>query len=197
MIVCAAAFHLVLGMLVFSALAARFALDPSRRWWRRFWSDALLWLVHPVASAFGMAIAVTSVGGRHSSTLPAWAQLLWRLRVPHHTSDELDWLSTSRAHPLSQTLNAAVLSAPMLHCGLSARSLVVANAIIGLWAVTVHSNLRVRLARLGALVVSPAFHRHQHDPRARAKGTSAPCSRCGIGSSVRRGRRREVRWISP
>ncbi len=187
MILCAAAFQLVLGMLVFSALEAWFALDPSRRWWRRrFWTDAALWLVHPVAYACGMAFAVALVGEHDRSSLPSWAQLviafvaidfgsyvlhrlyhrvpiLWRLHVVHHTSKQVDWLSTSRLHPLSQTMNAAVLSAPLLYCGLSTRSLITANAIIGFWAVIVHANVRIDLGRLGTLVVSPAFHRRHHD----------------------------------
>lgn len=188
MIVGAAAFHLLVGMVVFTALEARYAVDPTRRWWRRrFWGDALLWLVTPVAHACGMAAAVALVGSVAPAALPIGLQIasafvatdlgsyvlhrlyhrvpvLYRLHVVHHTSEEIDWLSTSRLHPLSQGINAFVLAAPLLACGLSARAIVAANAIIGLWAVVVHANVRLDLGKLDWLIVSPTFHRRHHDP---------------------------------
>src|SRR5947209_17276458 len=35
--------------------------------------------------------------------------LLWAFHVVHHTSEELDWLSTSRLHPVSQAMDTAVV----------------------------------------------------------------------------------------
>jgi sterol desaturase/sphingolipid hydroxylase (fatty acid hydroxylase superfamily) len=193
MMVGAAALHLVFGMALFSALEARFAAHAARRWWRRrFVADALLWLVHPLTYAAGVALAALLVGALpHSwlasrvAALPAWTQvalavvaadavgyalhrayhrvpLLWSFHVVHHTSEQLDWLSSSRLHPVSQAINAAVVAAPLLACGLPMSAVVVANAIIGLWAVIAHANLRLPLGRLGVVLVSPAFHRHHH-----------------------------------
>ncbi len=193
MIVGAATVHLLLAMVFFSALEERFAAHPTQRWWRRrFGADAALWLVHPVATACGIAMASASIRAVPRpgfaptvAALPMALQipiafvladlgaytlhrayhrvpLLWAFHAVHHTSKELDWLSTSRLHPVSQAVNAAVAAAPLLACGLSIRSVLAANAAIGLWAVIVHANVRLGLGKLAAVVVSPAFHRHHH-----------------------------------
>jgi sterol desaturase/sphingolipid hydroxylase (fatty acid hydroxylase superfamily) len=168
------------------------AHPSQRWWRRRFGADAALWLVHPVAAACGIAMASALIRAVPRpgfapmvTALPLALQtpiafvladlgayalhrayhrvpLLWAFHAVHHTSKELDWLSTSRLHPVSQAVNAAVAAAPLLACGLSTRAVVVANAVIGLWAVIVHANVRLTLGTLAAVVVSPAFHRHHH-----------------------------------
>jgi sterol desaturase/sphingolipid hydroxylase (fatty acid hydroxylase superfamily) len=192
MLALAAALHLVVGMALFTALEVRFAAHAARWWRRRFLADALLWLVHPFCYAVGVAGAAALVGalGRLPfaewvSALPGWSQIplavvmadavgyglhrayhrfspLWAFHVMHHTSTELDWLSSSRLHPVSQAINSAVVAAPLLACGLPMSSVVVANAVIGLWAVVAHANVRLPLGPLGVLLVSPSFHRHHH-----------------------------------
>ncbi len=195
---------LLLGMVIFSALESRFPIDPARRWWRRrFLADVMLWLVHPVSSACGMAIAAAVTRALPQpafassvALLPHWLQLvvafvaadlaayalhrayhrvpvLWAFHVVHHTSKELDWLSTSRLHPLSQAINAALVAAPLFVYGLPVGAVVFANALIGLWAIFVHANVRFNLGKLGAVVVSPTFHRHHHGRGVGAKNLGA------------------------
>jgi sterol desaturase/sphingolipid hydroxylase (fatty acid hydroxylase superfamily) len=38
---------------------------------------------------------------------------LWRVHAVHHSSQELDWLSTSRGHPIDQIVNMGVLTLPL------------------------------------------------------------------------------------
>jgi lathosterol oxidase len=174
-----------------------------RWWRRAFVADALLWLTHPLSSALGMAAAAVVAGllprtelASRVATLPGWAHallalvavdfgayalhyayhrvpFLWAFHAVHHTSREIDWLSTSRLHPVSQAANAAIVAAPLLVCGLPTASVVAANALVGLWAVLVHANVRLDLGRLGAFVVSPAFHRHHHGRSVGAKNLGA------------------------
>ena len=39
--------------------------------------------------------------------------VLWRLHAVHHSSGELDWLSTSRGHPLDQIVNLTLATLPL------------------------------------------------------------------------------------
>jgi len=41
-------------------------------------------------------------------------QILWSFHVFHHTSEHLDWLSTLRLHPVSQTFNTALVALALL-----------------------------------------------------------------------------------
>ncbi len=177
-----------------------------RWWRRPFIADAVLWISHPLSAAFGMALAASIVGvlphlafASRVEALPGWAQvalaflfadlgayalhrvyhrmpLLFSFHVVHHTSRELDWLSTSRLHPVSQAVNAAIIATPLLVCGLPVSALLVANALIGLWAVIVHANARLELGKLDVVVVSPAFHRHHHGRAVGAKNLGAVLS---------------------
>ncbi|SQD95804.1 conserved hypothetical protein [Parafrankia sp. Ea1.12] len=42
---------------------------------------------------------------------------LWRLHAVHHSSTDLDWLSTSRGHPLGQIINLVVTVVPLYAIG--------------------------------------------------------------------------------
>jgi len=88
--------------------------------------------------------------------------LLWAFHLVHHTSEELDWLSTSRLHPLSQVLNTAVVGFALLLMGLPLTAVVVANVFIGAAALLVHANVNWTFGPLQHLLVSPLFHQWHH-----------------------------------
>jgi sterol desaturase/sphingolipid hydroxylase (fatty acid hydroxylase superfamily) len=62
--------------------------------------------------------------------------------VVHHTSEDLDWLSTSRLHPVSQALDTAAVGFALLLLGLPVAAVVAANILIGVAALLVHANVR-------------------------------------------------------
>jgi lathosterol oxidase len=161
-------------------------------WQRRFLGDLLLWFSHPLSYACGVTVASgltrmlpRSAMASRVAAMPAWMQILvaifaadlagyllhrayhrvpwlWAFHAVHHSSREVDWLAAARLHPVSQTVNAALVAAPLLACGLPLHAVVVANAVIGLWAVSAHANVRLGFGPLGPLLVSPAFHRSHH-----------------------------------
>jgi len=88
--------------------------------------------------------------------------VFWSFHVVHHTSEELDWLSTSRLHPLSQIADTAVVAAMLLLMGLPVTAVVAANIIIGASALLVHANVRWNFGFLQNLLVSPLFHQWHH-----------------------------------
>lgn len=87
---------------------------------------------------------------------------LWAFHIVHHTSEELDWLSTSRLHPVSQILDTAVVAGILFLLGISVAAVVAANIIIGASALLVHANVRWNFGLVQYLFVSPVFHQWHH-----------------------------------
>jgi sterol desaturase/sphingolipid hydroxylase (fatty acid hydroxylase superfamily) len=87
---------------------------------------------------------------------------LWAFHVVHHTSEDLDWLSTSRLHPVSQALDTAAVGFALLLLGLPVTAVVVANILIGAAALLVHANVRWTFGPVQHLIVSPLFHQWHH-----------------------------------
>jgi sterol desaturase/sphingolipid hydroxylase (fatty acid hydroxylase superfamily) len=96
---------------------------------------------------------------------------LWSFHVMHHTSEQVDWLSTLRLHPVSQMIDTALIAGSLLLAGLPLRAVVAANALIGFSAVLTHANVPWTFGPLGRLFVSPAFHHWHH---ARQEQSSVP-----------------------
>jgi sterol desaturase/sphingolipid hydroxylase (fatty acid hydroxylase superfamily) len=67
--------------------------------------------------------------------------VLWAFHVVHHTSEELDWLSTSRLHPISQALDTAVVGFVLLLIGFPVAAVLASNIIIGAAALLVRGRL--------------------------------------------------------
>jgi sterol desaturase/sphingolipid hydroxylase (fatty acid hydroxylase superfamily) len=88
--------------------------------------------------------------------------LLWAFHVVHHTSEELDWLSTSRLHPVSQALDTAAVALVLLLMGLPVAAVVAANILIGAAALLVHANVPWTFGPAQNLLVSPLFHQWHH-----------------------------------
>jgi sterol desaturase/sphingolipid hydroxylase (fatty acid hydroxylase superfamily) len=88
--------------------------------------------------------------------------LLWAFHVVHHTSEELDWLSTARLHPVSQVLNTAAAGIVLLLIGLPVTAVIVANVFIGAAALLVHANVNWNFGPFRHLLVSPLFHQWHH-----------------------------------
>ena len=87
---------------------------------------------------------------------------LWAFHVVHHTSEELDWLSTSRLHPVSQIFDTALIATILLLLGMPVTAVLAANIIIGAAALLVHANVRWNFGMLQYLLVSPLFHQWHH-----------------------------------
>jgi sterol desaturase/sphingolipid hydroxylase (fatty acid hydroxylase superfamily) len=88
---------------------------------------------------------------------------LWRFHAVHHTSERLDWLAAHREHPLDTVYSALLMNLPAYMLGFSVASLGTFIAFRGLWAIFIHSNVRLELGPLGMLLGSPAFHHWHHD----------------------------------
>lgn len=100
---------------------------------------------------------------------------LWRFHAVHHSSEHLDWLAASREHPLDTVYTVSIINFPMFALGFPVATITLLILFRGVWAVFIHSNVRIPLGPLGVLLGSPALH-HWHHDRDRDAGNYANLS---------------------
>lgn len=103
--------------------------------------------------------------------------VLWAVHKVHHSSLALDWLATTRTHLFEHLVRNLPGQALLLMAGVPAASVATAAGVYALFAVLNHSNLRVDLSRLEAVLVTPRLHRRHHVPATTEKnfGTVFSC----------------------
>ncbi len=94
---------------------------------------------------------------------------LWRIHAVHHSSEHLDWLASLRVHPFDQLLTRALQFIPLYLLGFRAELFAGVAGGLGLYALLLHANARVRLGPLEALVSSPRFHHWHHSADAEGR----------------------------
>jgi sterol desaturase/sphingolipid hydroxylase (fatty acid hydroxylase superfamily) len=144
---------------IMTLLGVAFAalLGTYAGWIEAPWSSSWpLWLVVPL----------TLVAMDGANWLAHWADhritALWRFHAVHHSQEELNVLTSFRAHPLVHTTGFFLATIPVLLL-MGDRS--VAPALITLYVclgTLPHANVRWSFGPLGRVVVSPAYHRIHH-----------------------------------
>jgi sterol desaturase/sphingolipid hydroxylase (fatty acid hydroxylase superfamily) len=94
---------------------------------------------------------------------------LWRFHAVHHSSDHLDWLAAHREHPVDGLLTQLCQNLPLIAIGVPTNALAGFIMFRTLWAVFIHSNVRLPLGPLRVLLGAPELHHYHH---ARAERTS-------------------------
>lgn len=95
--------------------------------------------------------------------------LLWRFHAVHHSAEHLDWLAAHREHPLDGLYTQTLVNLPALLLGFRLEVLAGLIAFRGMWAIFIHSNVRLPLGPLGVLLGAPILH-HWHHSRDRFEG---------------------------
>jgi sterol desaturase/sphingolipid hydroxylase (fatty acid hydroxylase superfamily) len=88
--------------------------------------------------------------------------LLWRFHAVHHSSEELDWLSAYRVHPIDQVATKAVSLLPVFALGYSTEAIAILFVLQQVHALLVHANTRLQFGPLKWLIVTPQFHHWHH-----------------------------------
>jgi sterol desaturase/sphingolipid hydroxylase (fatty acid hydroxylase superfamily) len=160
------------------------------------WSGMVLWALTHVAGALDGVVP----HGVHAFVAggPWWAQaiaivllsdiviywghrlqhrvaFLWRFHSVHHSSEHLDWLAAHREHPLDSIYTVGLINLPALLLGFPLETLAGFITFRGLWAIYIHSNVRLPIGPLRYLVGSPQIH-HWHHDRDRDAGNYANLS---------------------
>ena len=100
---------------------------------------------------------------------------LWRFHSIHHTSEHLDWLAAHREHPLDSLYTIGLVNLPAFLLGFPMETIVGLIAFRGIWAIYIHSNVRIPLGVFGNIVGSPQLH-HWHHAKDRDVGNYANIS---------------------
>jgi len=135
-----------------------------------------------VGSEYGM-------GSGPLASLPFWAQVvayfaisdlllyathrmfhgrsLWRYHAIHHSSEELDWISAPRFHPVDQFLHLIVPDAVVILLGAPPEVMAFVAPFQAWHSGLIHANLNWDFGPFRYVLVSPVYHRWHHTDVAR------------------------------
>lgn len=88
---------------------------------------------------------------------------LWRFHKVHHSTEHLDWLAAHREHPLDSIYTVGLINLPAFLMGFELEAIAGIVAFRGIWAVFIHSNVKLPLGPLKFLIGSPELHHWHHD----------------------------------
>ena len=94
---------------------------------------------------------------------------LWRFHAIHHASQDLDWLSSVRLHPVNDAVMRVAGAVPLLLAGFAPVALVSITPVLTLFAVLLHANVDWDWGPLRGVVASPRFHRWHHTDETAAR----------------------------
>ena len=103
------------------------------------------------------------------------AGFLWRFHSIHHSAEHLDWLAAHREHPLDTVYTMGLINLPAFVMGFPLETLAGLLAFRGIWAIYIHSNVRLPIGPLRMLIGAPELH-HWHHSRERTAGNYANIS---------------------
>jgi sterol desaturase/sphingolipid hydroxylase (fatty acid hydroxylase superfamily) len=94
---------------------------------------------------------------------------LWPFHAVHHSSTELDWMSSVRLHPVNDLVMRLAGTVPLVALGFAPVAVAGITPILTLVAILVHARLDWDWGPLRAVIVSPRFHRWHHTTEAEAR----------------------------
>ena len=100
---------------------------------------------------------------------------LWRFHAIHHSSEHLDWLAAHREHPLDSIYTVGLINLPAFLLGFPLATIYGLITFRGIWAIYIHSNVRLPTGPLRWILGAPELH-HSHHDRNRDAGNYANIS---------------------
>lgn len=88
---------------------------------------------------------------------------LWRFHKVHHSAEHLDWLAAHREHPLDSIYTIGLINLPAFIMGFPLEAIAGVIAFRGIWAIYIHSNVRLPIGRLKMLIGAPELHHWHHN----------------------------------
>lgn len=87
---------------------------------------------------------------------------LWKYHAVHHSTKDLDWMSTQRFHPINSWFAFTLVDTLMLIVGFSPQAFASLALFNIAFSAFVHANLNWTLGPLKYVIATPVFHRWHH-----------------------------------
>ena len=87
---------------------------------------------------------------------------MWKYHAVHHSSEDVDWISAARFHPINLILGTVMVDVVLLLAGIAPAVLSLLTPFNVLMSAFVHANLNWTLGPCRYVLASPVFHRWHH-----------------------------------
>ena len=87
---------------------------------------------------------------------------LWRFHAVHHSSEDVEWISASRFHPVNLIFGTVAVDVIALMLGFTSDIFLVMGPFNALTSGWVHANLDWTLGKFKYVFAGPVFHRWHH-----------------------------------
>jgi sterol desaturase/sphingolipid hydroxylase (fatty acid hydroxylase superfamily) len=86
----------------------------------------------------------------------------WKYHAVHHSSEEIEWISAARFHPVNLLLGTIAVDVILLMAGISPNIMLWVGPFTTFHSAFVHANLSWTLGPLKYVLATPVFHRWHH-----------------------------------
>jgi sterol desaturase/sphingolipid hydroxylase (fatty acid hydroxylase superfamily) len=86
----------------------------------------------------------------------------WKYHAVHHSSEEVDWISAARFHPVNLFVGTIMVDVILLMAGISPNIMPWVGPFTTFHSAFVHANLNWSLGPLRYVIATPVFHRWHH-----------------------------------
>src|SRR5436190_530362 len=87
---------------------------------------------------------------------------LWKYHAIHHSSEDVDWISAARFHPINLFFGTVAVDVILLLAGISPNVMVWLGPFTIFHSAFVHANLDWTLGPFKYVIATPVFHRWHH-----------------------------------
>ena len=88
----------------------------------------------------------------------------WKYHAVHHSSEEIEWISAARFHPVNLILGTIAADVILLMAGIAPNVMIWVGPFTTFHSAFVHANLNWTLGPFKYVIASPIFHRWHHTP---------------------------------
>lgn len=157
--------RLISGILVFVSIMSVGALimSPIPADELRGLTPRETWITSlPLLAQVGMVLLLGDLLGYWQHRAFHQIGTLWRFHSIHHSSTNLDWLSSARVHPINDVVANIVTALPLLFLGFGIGAFAAYIPVLTLYALMLHANVSWTFGPLRHVIASPTYHRWHH-----------------------------------